>query len=293
MKKHFFLILLALLPISVTAYTLNRVSVHDPSIVWEPNSKTYYIFGSFRKVAKTTDMMNWTEVALGKDPNDDPNWAVGVPWKTSTSDNAMSADAFSTPAVTKVMVLIVDDTELAWGNTVDFLLGLKMPSAVCELLDVAWKVFWRVTDFKGDFFRLQKKGRIIRTRFSCAFFCPRIGRNEMEIIHGDVVFIDFFGVVAVRDEQDVALEVLLNNEPRSAAESQAFALSDGIEPKATVCANLMPSFNLTDVTWLFAKVCLDVVAEVNIAQEANALRVFPLGVEQVCLLGNQAYLMFP
>ena len=42
------------------AYTLNRVSVHDPSIVWEPVSQTYYIFGSHRAAAKTTDLMNWT-----------------------------------------------------------------------------------------------------------------------------------------------------------------------------------------------------------------------------------------
>ena len=100
MKKALTLILLVLLPLSVAAYTLGRVSVHDPSVVWDPTSQNYYIFGSFRKVAKTTDMMNWTEVASGTDPEG----AVGVPWKTSTSDNAMSADAFSTPAITKVTV---------------------------------------------------------------------------------------------------------------------------------------------------------------------------------------------
>lgn len=100
MKKIFILFLLALLPIGMAAYTLGRVSVHDPSIVWDQNSSFYYIFGSFRKVAKTTDMMNWTEVASGTDPEG----AVGVPWKTGSSDNALSADAFSTPAVTKVTI---------------------------------------------------------------------------------------------------------------------------------------------------------------------------------------------
>ena len=61
MKKNLILLLLALLPISVAAYTLKRVSVHDPSIVWEPNTQTYYIFGSHRAAAKTKDLMNWTE----------------------------------------------------------------------------------------------------------------------------------------------------------------------------------------------------------------------------------------
>ena len=45
---------------SAMAYTLNRVGVHDPSIVWEPASQTYYIFGSHRAAAKTTDLMSWT-----------------------------------------------------------------------------------------------------------------------------------------------------------------------------------------------------------------------------------------
>ena len=61
MKKCLFY-LLALLPVATSAYELKRVSVHDPSIVWEPTSKTYYIFGSHRAAAKTTDLMSWTTV---------------------------------------------------------------------------------------------------------------------------------------------------------------------------------------------------------------------------------------
>ena len=37
-----------------------RQSVHDPSVVYEPNSKRYYIFGSHRAQAYTTDLQNWT-----------------------------------------------------------------------------------------------------------------------------------------------------------------------------------------------------------------------------------------
>ena len=90
MKKKIFYLLAALLPLSAMAasYTLRRVSVHDPSVVWEPESKTYYIFGSHRANAKTTDMMNWTEVS--------------VPFATATSTNAAPSAAFATPQVTKV-----------------------------------------------------------------------------------------------------------------------------------------------------------------------------------------------
>ena len=88
MKKNLILLLLALLPISVAAYTLKRVSVHDPSIVWEPNTQTYYIFGSHRASAKTKDLMNWTEFK--------------APWKAGSNNDAADNVSFTTPAVTKV-----------------------------------------------------------------------------------------------------------------------------------------------------------------------------------------------
>ena len=67
---------------------LKRVSVHDPSIVWEPLTSTYYVFGSHRAAAKSSNLMTWT--------------AFTAPWATATSNNAINADAFTTPQVTKV-----------------------------------------------------------------------------------------------------------------------------------------------------------------------------------------------
>ena len=67
---------------------LKRVSVHDPSIVWEPLTSTYYVFGSHRAAAKSSNLMTWT--------------AFTAPWATETSNNAANADAFTTPQVTKV-----------------------------------------------------------------------------------------------------------------------------------------------------------------------------------------------
>ena len=76
MKKTLLTILSALLPLAIMAasYTLGRITVHDPSVVWDPNSRTYYIFGSHRDHAKTTDLMRWTKVT--------------VPWQTAASNNA-------------------------------------------------------------------------------------------------------------------------------------------------------------------------------------------------------------
>ena len=67
---------------------LRRVSVHDPSVVWDASSSSYYIFGSHRAVAKSANMMTWQ--------------TVSVPWATATSTNAPNSAAFTSPEVTKV-----------------------------------------------------------------------------------------------------------------------------------------------------------------------------------------------
>jgi arabinan endo-1,5-alpha-L-arabinosidase len=67
---------------------LQRVSVHDPSIVWDQATSTYYIFGSHRAAARCSNLMSWE--------------AFTAPWATATSSNADNVDAFTTPQVTKV-----------------------------------------------------------------------------------------------------------------------------------------------------------------------------------------------
>ena len=68
--------------------TKKRVSVHDPSVVFNPTNNRYYIFGSHKAGAYSTDFMNWTQ--------------ANPTWKTASSNNASNKTAFVTPAVTKV-----------------------------------------------------------------------------------------------------------------------------------------------------------------------------------------------
>ena len=70
------------------ASLLRAVSVHDPSIVYDPSSQRYYIFGSHRANAWTSNMMSWN--------------TINVPWATANSNNAGNSEAFVTPQVTKV-----------------------------------------------------------------------------------------------------------------------------------------------------------------------------------------------
>ena len=89
-KKHFFvLVVLMLSSVYAYGYQLRRVSVHDPSIVWDSSTQTYYIFGSHRGCAKSKNLMIWTTFT--------------APWQTADSRNAPNASAFTTPQVTKVV----------------------------------------------------------------------------------------------------------------------------------------------------------------------------------------------
>lgn len=66
--------------------TMRRVSVHDPSIVY--NNGMWYIFGSHRACASSRDLMSWT--------------GFNTPWATATSNNARNNVAFVSNQVTKI-----------------------------------------------------------------------------------------------------------------------------------------------------------------------------------------------
>ena len=69
-------------------FSKKTASIHDPSVVYDENTKRYYIFGSHKAGAYTTDFQNWTSVT--------------PTWRTASSTNASNAQAFVTPAVTKI-----------------------------------------------------------------------------------------------------------------------------------------------------------------------------------------------
>ena len=86
-----------LVPACVSAYTQARISVHDPSVVWEPTTQTYYVFGSHQAWAKSTDLMNWS--------------TVPVAWRTEASASVTCETAFNQNATKTVTI---------GGATVDF-----------------------------------------------------------------------------------------------------------------------------------------------------------------------------
>ena len=93
-RKSLFLLFFLGLPFVATvsnAFRLTRVSVHDPSVVYDDVlMKQYYVFGSHRGAASSSDMMRWT--------------AFTANWKTSASNNASNSAAFKTQQVQTVTV---------------------------------------------------------------------------------------------------------------------------------------------------------------------------------------------
>ena len=75
-----------------------HVSVHDPSVVWEPASQQYYIFGSHRASARSANLSQWT--------------AFTAPWRVpGVSDDAANNEAFVNNQTTTVTI---------GGQTVNF-----------------------------------------------------------------------------------------------------------------------------------------------------------------------------
>ena len=82
---------------AMTLYTTEapkRVSVHDPSVVWDTQSQQYYIFGSHRAQARTADLYQWTHIA------------PAIPWGTVVGGaivpGATNQEAFAHPQVTSL-----------------------------------------------------------------------------------------------------------------------------------------------------------------------------------------------
>ena len=107
MKRNL-IILLAILPLTLMAQstlTMKRVSVHDPSIIWQPDNQYWYIFGSHRASAYSKDLMSWTPFT--------------ATWGTVSSNNARNNLAFVTN-LTKTVTIGGEEVEFGNFNAHDW-----------------------------------------------------------------------------------------------------------------------------------------------------------------------------
>ena len=99
------IIISAITATSASAYKMTRVTVHDPSIVYDSSTGDYYIFGSHRGFARTSDLMNWYS---GTAP-----WGLANDNGSLSNRNAQNSVAFKknmTKTITK------GGNEVSFGN---------------------------------------------------------------------------------------------------------------------------------------------------------------------------------
>ncbi len=155
---------------------------------------------------------------------------------------------------------IVDASELTGSNALDGLGRMNGPLAFGILAD---ETRHEVIDVA----HLELDGLFVGRLF------PRIGGNEVQVGQAEVVPVLQLRVPAVSHEDDVLADILLHYEPWSAAQSQALALSDGVEPITSVMADYTSCLDVDDLALLFAQQSAHELVVVNLPQETDALTV--------------------
>ena len=122
-------------------------------------------------------------------------------------------------AVTTVVAIVVYDAELAGGNAVDGGGGMYHIATVAHSFQGGGKEFRGVTNLQRD------------VRWG------HLAVDAMERHDGEVLLVGRRRVVAMRDIDDVLQDIFLDDEPRTATQSHAFALADGVKPVALVLAD--------------------------------------------------------
>ena len=111
----------------------------------------------------------------------------------------------------------------------------------------------------------------------------------MDVMDGEVGFVGGGGVVAVGDVEDVVGDIFFDDEPGTAREAHAFALTDGMEPETTVRTDTTTGFEFDDISGVFTEVTSDIVIVIDLPQKTDALRVLALSIDEVLTLCNLTY----
>ncbi len=79
---------------STTSETVNHVTVHDPSIVKDPETGMYYIFGSHMAWAKSEDLINWTTFTNNINRDYKTLFADAAEWSAKGGTQGSSTGAY-------------------------------------------------------------------------------------------------------------------------------------------------------------------------------------------------------
>jgi len=124
------------------------------------------------------------------------------------------------------------------------------------------------------------------------FLHRHLAGEEMEILQWEILLVSRLRVVTMTHIQNIVLHILLNHEPRTTAEAQTLALTDGVEPQTLVATDALTRLHLNHIARLLAQVSADVIVIVNLPQEANSLTILALGINQMLLFGYLTNFIF-
>ena len=102
---------------------------------------------------------------------------------------------------------------------------------------------------------------------------PRITCDPVHFVEMEEFAILLLGVVALRDIDHVVMDILFHHIPRSTAQTETLALTDGVEPESAVFAEFASGLKLEDRAGTFAEVAADEVIVVYLAEETDPLAV--------------------
>ena len=139
-----------------------------------------------------------------------------------------------TRTVAAMMLVVVDDAELAWGDAMNRRIGVNHITTFAQTLQFGRQVFGRVANLQRD----------IRW--------GQLSVDAVEVHNRKVLLIGCRRVVAVRHIDDVLFDVFLDDEPRTTTQSHTLALTDGVEPVAFVLSYFLASLQFYHVARKFA-----------------------------------------
>ena len=115
----------------------------------------------------------------------------------------------------------------------------------------------------------------------------------MEILDRKLHAMCLDGFVAFHHIENILFHIFFHHIPGTTTEAKSLALADSVEPMALMLTQHLTRFNINDITWLFAQEAPDVVVVVDLAQEADALRILTAGIHKVFSFGNGTHLFLP
>ena len=118
---------------------------------------------------------------------------------------------------------------------------------------------------------------------------PRVACDEVHLGEVQRVAVLLVGAVALRNVNDVVVDIFAYHVPGSAAEAETLALAYGVEPVAAVLAELAARLKLDNRPRTFAEMAAYEVVVVDFTEEAYALRVLAVGVGHAALYGEFAH----